>query len=228
MQIKEGQKWLAAFNTRYGQFEYFVMPFRLCNMSSIFQSYINNTLHEYLDVFCNAYLDKVLVYSTKKEEHTEHILDMLKRLWDRRLQIDVDKCEFSVTQVKYLGLIISTNRISMDLEKVQTILDWETSILVKDVQTFLGFSDFYQQFVKRFSQHTRLLTELTKEEQYNTKSGKKWFKYHTFEWTEKCQKTFEDSKHMFTIAPVLAHYNASLETWVKTDSSDFMTAGVLS
>ena len=62
-----------------------------------------------------------------------HVLDVLKRLWDCGLQVDVNKCEFSVTQVKYLGLIISTNRISMDPEKVQIILNWETPTLVKDV-----------------------------------------------------------------------------------------------
>ena len=88
-----------------------------------------------------------------------------------------------MTQVKYLGLIISTNGISIDPEKVQTIFDWETPTLVKDIQPFLGFSNFYQQFVERFSQRTRLFTKLTKEEQYSMKSGKKWVKYHMFEWT---------------------------------------------
>ena len=123
MRIKEGQKWMIAFNTRYGQFEYLVMPFSLCNAPETFQSYINNFLREYLDVFCMAYLDDVLIYSTKEEEHTEHVLDMLKRLQNRELQVNVDKCKFSIKRVKYFKLIISTNNISIDPEKVQTILD---------------------------------------------------------------------------------------------------------
>ena len=212
MRMKEGQEWMIAFNTRHGQFEYLVMLFDLCNAPETFQSYINNSLHEYLDVFCIAYLDNILVYSTKKEKHTRHVLDMLKWLRDRELQVDINKCKFFVTQVKYLGLIISINGISIDFEKVQTILDWETLTLVKNVQVFLGFSNFYQQFVEKFSQHTRLLTKLTKGEQYSTKFGKKRVKYHLFEWIEACQKTFEDLKHAFTTVSVLAHYDARLET----------------
>ena len=71
---------MTAFNTRHGQFEYLVMPFGLCNAPETFRSYINNSLREYLDVFCTAYLDDVLVYSTNEEEHTEHVLKVLKRL----------------------------------------------------------------------------------------------------------------------------------------------------
>ena len=92
----------------------------------------------------------------------------------------------------------------------------------------LGFSNFYRQFVKQFSQRTRLLTKFTKEKQYNTKSGKKQIKYHTFEWTKGCKKAFKDLKYVFTMASVLAHYNAKLEMWIETDSSDFVTAGVFS
>lgn len=100
----------------------------------------------------------------------------------------------------------------MDSAKVQAIFDWETPNLVKDVQAFLGFSNFYRQFIEQFSQQTRPLTEITKGKQYNTKSGKKQVKYHTFEWTKACQKAFKDLKHAFTTASVLAHYDARLET----------------
>ena len=98
---------------------------------------------------------------------------------------------------------------------------------MKDIQAFLRFLNFYRQFVEQFLQRTRLLTELTKREQYSTKFGKKQVKYYSFEWTEACQKAFEDLKHAFTTTPVLAHYNVTLETWVKTDSSDFMIIKVL-
>ena len=118
MRIKEDQEQMTAFNTRYCQFEYLVMPFSLCNAPGTFQSYINNFLRKYLDVFCTAYLDNMLVYSTKEEQHMRHVLDMLKWLQDQDLQVDVDKCEFSVTQVKYLGLIISTDGISMNSKKI--------------------------------------------------------------------------------------------------------------
>ena len=71
---------MSAFNIRHNQFEYLVMPFGLCNASETFQSYINNSLREYLDVFCTAYFDDMLVYSTNKEKHTKHVLKVLKQL----------------------------------------------------------------------------------------------------------------------------------------------------
>ena len=117
-----------------------------------------------MDVVCIAYLNNMLVYSTNEEEHTKHVLKILKRLQDRGLQVDVDKCKFLVQRVKYLRLIISIDGISMNLEKVQCIFDWETPNSVKDIQAFLGFLNFYRQFVEQFSQCTRLLTELTKGE----------------------------------------------------------------
>ena len=80
IRMKEGHKWLTAFNSRYGQFEYLVMPFGLCNAPGTFQGYINESLREYLDVFCTAYLDDVLIYSAREEDHADHVLQVLKRL----------------------------------------------------------------------------------------------------------------------------------------------------
>ena len=123
MRMKEGQEWITAFNIRHSQFKYLVMPFNLCNTLKTFQSYINNFLCEYFDVFYTAYLDDVLVYSTNKEEYTRHMLDVLKQLRDCGLQVNINKCKFSVTCVKYLALIISTDGTSMDPKKVQCILN---------------------------------------------------------------------------------------------------------
>ena len=228
MRIKEGHEWLTAFNTRYGQFEYLVMPFGLCNAPGTFQSYINNAVREYLDVFCTAYLDDILIYSENEKDHDEQVLKVLLVMREKGLQLDIDKCEFGVTKIKYLGLIISTEGISMDPEKVEAILNWETPTSVKEVQGFLGFTNFYRRFIASFSARVRCLTELTRGEQFTTKSGKKKFKYQPFQWTEKCQKAFDKIKRAFASASLLAHYDPSLETWVETDASDLVTAGVLS
>lgn len=159
LRIKEGQEWLTALNTRYGQFEYLVMPFGLCNTPGTFQSYINETVRDYLDIFCTAYLDDILVFSEREEEHAEQVRKVLHRLRERGLQLDIDKCEFGVKETKYLGVIITTEGVKMDPEKVRTILEWETPTCVQEAKSFVGFAGFYRRFIDGFSRLTKPLSE---------------------------------------------------------------------
>ena len=228
LRIKEGQEWLTAFNTRYGQFEYLVMPFGLCNAPGTFQSYINETLREYLDNFCTAYLDDILIFSENEEEHSDHVLKILRRLRERGLYLDIDKCEFDVKETRYLGFIITTEGIKMDPEKVKAVQNWAVPETVKQVKGFIGFADFYRIFIEHFSELIRPLTELTRGETFLTKRGKRKIRYREFNWTKECQKAFEKLKIAFTTAPVLAHFDPELETWLETDASDYVVAGVMS
>ena len=121
LRIAKGDEWLTAFRTRYGLFEYLVMPFGLANAPSTFQHYVNDVLRPYLDVFCTAYIDDILIYSDNLEEHKKHVNLVLDALDQANLQLDVDKCEFYKTEVLYLGLLISTDRIRMDPKKIEAI-----------------------------------------------------------------------------------------------------------
>ena len=112
---------MTAFNSRYSQFEYLVMPFGLCNTPEIFQGYMNEFLREYFNVFCTAYLDDILIYSIKEENHAGQVLQVLKCLHQQSLQVNIDKCEFSTKKVKYLGIIITTDGIEIDTEKTNAI-----------------------------------------------------------------------------------------------------------
>ena len=157
------------------------MPFGLCNAPGTFQGYINESLREYLDVFYTAYLEDVLIYSSKEEDHADHVLQVLRRLHKRGLQIDIDKCEFNTTRVKYLGMIVTTNGIEIDAEKIEAIQKWEASSSVKDVQAFLGFANFYRRFIPDFSKKVKPLNELTKSTQNITKKGTKKVRYEAFQ-----------------------------------------------
>jgi len=98
LRIAEGHEWKTAFITRFGLYESLVMPFGLCNAPASFQDYINHTLFDLLDKICTAYLDDVLIYSKDRKEHRAHVREVVSRLRDAGLQIDIDKCEFETTR----------------------------------------------------------------------------------------------------------------------------------
>ncbi|RYN85182.1 hypothetical protein AA0119_g13325 [Alternaria tenuissima] len=135
----------------------------MANSSSTFQRYINWTLREYLDDFCSAYLDDVLIYTDGSlKQHQDHVRKVLSKLQDAGLHVDIKKCEFEVTITKYLGFIIEAGKgIRMDPDKVKAIKEWEAPKTVKGVRSFLGFANFYRKFIKDFARVAASLTCLT-------------------------------------------------------------------
>ena len=116
-----GEEWKTAFRTRYGLFETLVMPFGLTNAPASFQHFINDILRPFLDQFCTAYLDDILIYSPSLGEHQEHVRKILKALQKAGVHLKPEKYEFYKESVKYLGLIIGRNGVSMDPRKVEAI-----------------------------------------------------------------------------------------------------------
>ena len=94
---------------------------------------MNDVLFDYLDDFCTAYLDDILIYSDNELEHEHHVRKVLERLRNAGLQIDLKKCEFHVTRTKYLGFIINTNGIKVDLDKISVVKSWKPLTTVKGV-----------------------------------------------------------------------------------------------
>lgn len=205
---------LTTFRTRYGAYKYKVLPFGLTNGPSTFQRYINETLMGYLDDFCSAYIDDILVYSSNELEHQEHVTKVLARLRDAGLQADIDKCEFHVTKTKFLGFIVGVEGIAVDPDKISAVKDWQQPTTVKGIQFFLGFCNFYRRFVKEYSRIAKPLTYLTRKEV-------------SFKWGKDCQLAFETLKSRLLSAPVLMHFEHGRPTKLETDASDGVIAGVL-
>jgi hypothetical protein len=143
IRIAEGDEWKTVFRTRYGLYESLVMSFGLTNAPADFQRFINDVLHPFLDIFCTAYLDDILIYSNSLQEHRVHVEQVLQVLSNARLHLNPQKYEFHQSQVKYLGFVIIREGIKMDRQKVLTVEEWEVPHCVKDIQIFLGFANFY-------------------------------------------------------------------------------------
>jgi hypothetical protein len=164
LRIATGDEWKTAFRTKYGLYEYRVMPFGLTNAPASFQRWMNEVLSDYLDVFCIAYLDDILIYLDSLEEHQRHIRQVLQWLKEVGLTLKLSKCEFHTDKTEYLGYIISPTGIQMDPEKLKTVKDWKEPVNIKGIQSFLGFANFYRRFIRDFSKITTPLTKLTKKE----------------------------------------------------------------
>jgi len=215
IRIADGHEWLTAFITRFGLFEMLVTPFGLCNAPATFQNYINHVLHDILDDYCTAYLDDVLVFSKTRAEHTKHVEEVIHRLGAAGLQIDIGKSEFYTKKTKYLGLIISTDGMSMDPEKVQALQAWEAPTSVKELQQFLGFANFYRRFIQGYSSVITPMTKLLRKDV-------------SWAWKSEQAEAFKALKKAFTTAPVLAYFDYTKKTVVETDASNWASGGVLS
>jgi hypothetical protein len=114
---------LTTFRIKYDTYKYLIMFFELINESSTFQNFMNDTLMNYLNEFVIAYLDDIIVYSNSKKEHIQHVRKILQRLRETNIQTDVDKCEFHITETKFLDMIVERDDIKMNFEKVRAIVE---------------------------------------------------------------------------------------------------------
>ena len=114
-----------AFRTRYGHYEYQVMPFGVTNASAIFMDYINKIFHPFLDQFVVVFIDDILIYSKTLKEHEEHLKIVLQILKEKKLYAKFSKCEFWLEEVKFLGHVISNKGVLVDPTKVEAVLQWE-------------------------------------------------------------------------------------------------------
>ena len=141
---------------------------------------------------------------------------MLKRLQENGLAVAAEKCEWRVTEVEFLGYVLGRQGVKMAQRKVEAVLNWKTPGSLTEVQSFLGFANFYRHFIQDYSRVARALTELTK------KTGEKW------SWNPEAEKAFQELKQRFTTAPILAHFDAQQPVIIETDASDFALGAILS
>ena len=221
IRIRKGDEWKTAFRTRYGHFEYMVMPFGLANAPATFQAYVNKALAGIVDIFCVVYLDDILIFSKTHAEHVEHVKTVLQRLRKHDLYANLKKCEFFTTEVEYLGFIVSTEGIKMDPRRVETIKNWPKLTSYKDIQVFLGFANFYRRFIRRYSQITLPLTDQLKGMQAGVKKG-------DFLQSDATAKAFDELREAFQKAPILVHFDPQLHLRLETDASNFGVAGIIS
>ncbi len=192
-----------------------MLLFELINDSISFQQYINNVLWNFLNDFCQVYLDDILIYSKTQQEHRQHVKMILNCLQEVSLQINIWKCEFDVEEIIFLEVIVFKQSFRMNSVKVKVIVNWTTSINLKEVQSFVRFVNFYRHFIKNFSKLVKSFTQLTRK---NT----------SFVWNEVCVQAFDNLKKQVSSISILRHFDSKRQTILEINASDYVKGEILS
>ena len=128
------------------------MPFGLVNAPATFQTMMNEILREFLDQGVVVYIDDILIYTKTVKEHITLVRKVLQRLREYQMAISLEKSFFHVKKVDFLGYVVATDGVTMNVKKVESIKSWKAPASVRDIQIFIGFANFYRHFIKNFLQ----------------------------------------------------------------------------
>ncbi|KAJ9507622.1 hypothetical protein QJQ45_019189 [Haematococcus lacustris] len=203
-----------AFRTRYGHYEFTVLPFGLCNAPATFQQLMNDVFKPHLDDFVLVYLDDILVFSKSAADHERHLHLTLSLLRQHQLCANLAKCAFWLDTVDFLGHIVSAAGIQPDPTKVKAVLDWPAPQDKHQLRSFLGTANYYRRLLHHHAHRVLPLTDLLRDEQ-------------PWRWGEAEQRAFADIKAAMASSPVVRPPDFSLPFTVKTDASLFAIGAVL-
>jgi hypothetical protein len=192
------------------------MYFGLTNSPVTFQTMMNEIIQDLItEGVVSVYLDDILIFTNSLEEHHQITCLVLDRMCEHKLYLWPEKCQLEKTKIKYLGVIISHNKVEMYPVKIAGVVDWPTSSNKKEVQSFIGFVNFYRRFIPGFSHHVHALFDLT-------------MKDVRFIWGFPQEDSFMKVKELVTSAPILVLPNDDLLFRLEADGSGIATGAVLS
>ncbi len=203
------------FITALEAYKYKMLSFKLTNKSIFFQQYMNFVLWNFLNDFCQVYLDDILIYSKIRKKYRDHVKLVLNRLREAELQMNIQKCEFNVKETVFLEVIVSELDLCMNLSKVTVIVSWITLINLKEIQSFVRFVNFYHRFIKNFLKLVKLFTQLTRKNTF-------------FVWNKICVQVFDNLKKQVSLISVLYHFNLKRQAILKINASNYVKDEILS
>ncbi|WVZ97975.1 hypothetical protein U9M48_043470 [Paspalum notatum var. saurae] len=206
IKIREEDIPKTAFVTRYGHHEFTVVPSGLTNAPAYFMNLMNLILKEELDQFVVVFTDDILIYSKTYEEHGKHLRVVLEKLRKNQLFRKFSKCEFLLEKVALLGHVFTAEGVLVDPNKIEAVSNWKTPCNVTEIRSFLGLSKYYRRFIENFSKIAKPMTKLPKDKV-------------SFEWNDKCEKSFQCLKDKLTTTLVLTLPDLQKDFVVYCDAS---------
>ena len=189
--LDEASRDKTTFTTQMGTYRFKRMPQGLAGAPATFSRLVETVFRGLNWKVCLAYLDDVIVFSRSFDDHLKHLKQVFDRLVSANLRLKVNKCHFAQHEVEYLGHKLSAHGISPDPIKIEVVYSYPVPRNTKAVRSFLGLTGFYRKFVEGYSVKSRPLREILKK-------GVK------FEWTDECERSFQERKDALIAHPVLA------------------------
>lgn len=212
--VDEMDREKTAFITPDGLYQFKVMPFGLCNAPATFERMMDSLLLGFKWSTCLCYLDDVIIFSPTFETHLQRLSDILGVFRKAGLQLNSTKCHFASRQLTILGHLVNAAGVQPDPDKIHAVRNFPVPVSSKDVRSFVGLCSYFRRFIKDFATIARPLTDLLKTNA-------------TFAWGPEQAAAFSTLVSRLTTAPILAHYDPSAPTEVRTDASGFGIGAIL-
>ena len=206
IRMKEEDIPKTAFITKFGLYEWTVLPMGLSGAPFCYTRLMELALSGLQWNTCVIYLDDVIVFGKTFEEHLQRLAEVLTRFRSARLKLKPEKCHFFQEEVKFLGYLISAEGVRPHPDNIKKIVDWPTPKTQTDVRAILGMGNYYRRFIRGYSQKVSPLVELTKQDV-------------PFRWDKKCQDTFEQLKKELVGCDIVAHPQDEGQFILDTDAS---------
>src|SRR5437868_8020301 len=204
MHLKDREK--TAFTTRFGTYEFNVMPFGLCNASATLQRLMDRIYKDIAWKFVVVYLDDTIIYSRIFEDHLKHLREVFIRIRKAGLRLNLEKCKFWMQRLPFLGHIVTPQEIAPDPSKVDAVQKLPPPKTVTQLRSFLGLAGYYRRFIQSFSEKAKPLHKLLEKEQ-------------PYKWKDNQQEAFDTLKQKLITAPILAYPDFSKTFILATNAS---------
>lgn len=212
--IDELDREKTAFVTPDGLYQFKVMPFGLCNAPATFERMMDSLLRGFKWSTCLCYLDDVIIFSPSFEAHLRHLSEILAIFRQANLQLNAAKCRFARSEITILGHLVDANGVQPDPAKIKAVKDFPVPRSSKDVRSFVGLCSYFRRFIRGFADIARPLTALLKKDA-------------VFLWGTEQAESFDTLISLLTTSPILAHFDATAPTEVRTDASGYGIGAVL-
>lgn len=214
IELDECYRFITGFSALNHHYEFCMLPFGLQSSGIAWLHAIHRVLQKFLTKNVFVYVDDVILWNSNEKQHVESIKRVLSQLIKFNIKLKPEKCKFLQDHVRYLGYKISKRGLEIDETKTKCIRDYPIPRNVKQLQKFIGFVNFYRNYIPEFGKIAIPLYKLCKKDV-------------PFVWNDKTQMAFDTLRMKLLSPPILYFPNFKLPFVVVSDASDMAAAAIL-